>query len=277
VALAAVIRQKISLEKKQSTGLKPYEKRDSFVDSLTLTIIGIFLLSGIIAFIRARVRDRCLKNFRHDPVLIEQANGKCLQGKLEVESTGLELIYEKPYSDNDGHIELSFIIYKSEYTAIQNILRLRSSLSEKCRIKLEKEQAKISRSGIFRKIKNGINTIRDSVLDILGLFIGQAKKSNSFGKLVQSQDKYAQSLKTELVNQVGTAFEPLMEKYIGKRVVLEYAKDDSVTEYVGILKDYSSEFIELLAVHYKVPGTEEKQQVDIIFPRRISSVRHLSQ
>ena len=75
------------------------------MDSLTLTIIGILLLSGIIAFIRGRVRDRCLKNFRRDPVIIEQVGGKCIHGKLEVECTGLELIYENPHLDDDGHAE----------------------------------------------------------------------------------------------------------------------------------------------------------------------------
>ena len=51
---------------------------------------------------------------------------------------------------------------------------------------------------------------------------------------------------------------PLLERYVGLRVVAEVVEDETVHEHVGVLKEYSADFIELLDVYYPLP-----QKVDI--------------
>ena len=46
---------------------------------------------------------------------IETTDGKTIWGKLRVENTGLELLYDAEHKDQDGHVETSYILYKQEY------------------------------------------------------------------------------------------------------------------------------------------------------------------
>jgi hypothetical protein len=45
-------------------------------------------------------------------------------------------------------------------------------------------------------------------------------------------------------------YNPVFEKYIGKKVIAEIREDDITKKYEGILKDYTGKYIELLNVHY---------------------------
>ena len=57
-----------------------------------------FVFIHYVAFIKGRVRDKCLKEFSGYPVTVE-CSGKCIWGVLRVENTGLEILYEKPESN----------------------------------------------------------------------------------------------------------------------------------------------------------------------------------
>ena len=80
-----------------------------------ITIIFIVLATGVGAFIKRRSRDKCLKYFRRNMVTLEEASGKTIWGKLNVENSGLEFVYPEKHKDEDGHDETSFILYKYEY------------------------------------------------------------------------------------------------------------------------------------------------------------------
>jgi hypothetical protein len=75
--------------------------------------------------------------------------------------------------------------------------------------------------------------------------------SLTFGKVQEQFGKYAKELEqtgTEAVEYVAEAtYDALIDKLIGTRVVAKTAKGD----YVGVLKDYTSQFIQLLNVNYK--------------------------
>jgi len=77
-------------------------------------------------------------------------------------------------------------------------------------------------------------------------------------------------IQKQLIPGAGTAFEPLLEKYIGKKVVMRMLRREKSIEYSGILKDYTTDFIEILDVEYK-----DKQLADIIASRQLALVRHL--
>lgn len=54
----------------------------------------------------------------------------------------------------------------------------------------------------------------------------------------------------QVLGQVGSLHDPMLESLVGQRVVVEWLEDDEVHEHVGILQDYSAEFLLLLDVQY---------------------------
>ena len=246
-----------------------------------ITIIFIILAAGIGAFIRKRSRDKCLRDFEQNMVTLEDTAGKTIWGKLRVENTGLEFVYPQKQKDADGHDEASYILYKYEYPRIGAIVRYHDDLSERNKKVREKELKKTYHPGFWRRLKRRIlnifRTVRDSIVEIVNLVISQAKKATPAGKVLTSQDKYVTQMKQELMGSVGTSFEPLLERYIGHKVVLEMIKGDKIFEYCGVLKEYTAEFIEIMNVDYKITEDKPARIADLVVPRKIGLVRHLAE
>jgi len=250
-------------------------------DTFAITIISIVVFTVIAAFIKGRSKDKCLKSFNGDQVTLEEPSGKTVWGKLRVENTGLELVYKNVYIDKKGHEEKSFMLYKSEYPNIQALIRYHDELDKKNKKHRDKELKRVYHPSLLRrlkrKIQNIFKTVRDSVMEVVNLLIGQAKKAATpAGSILTSQDKYVSQLKQELLGSAGTSYEPLLERYIGHKVVLELIKGDKIFEYPGVLKDYSSEFIELLDVDYKTMD-KPSRKVDLVISRKYGIIRHLGE
>jgi hypothetical protein len=246
-----------------------------------ITIVFIILAAGLGAFIRKRSRDKCLRDFEQNMVTLEDTAGKTIWGKLRVENTGLEFVYPQKQKDDDGHEEASYILYKYEYPRIGAVIRFHDELSEPNKKAREKELKRTYHPGMWRvekrKILNVFRTVRDSIVEIVNLLISQAKKATPAGKVLTSQDKYVSQMKQELMGSVGTSFEPLLERYIGHKVVLEMIKGDKILEYCGVLKEYTAEFIEIMNVNYKVTEEKPARTADLVVPRKHGLIRHLGE
>ena len=253
-----------------------------FGDSATaITILFIIFAAGIGAFVRKRSRDKCLRDFEQNMVTLEQKSGKKIWGKLRVENTGLEFIYSEKHKDPDGHNETSYILYKYEYPEISAVVRFHDMLSDQNKQAREKELKKTYHPGFWRRLKRRIlnifRTIRDSIVEIVNLLISQAKKATPAGKVLSSQDKYVSQMKAELMTSAGTSFEPLLERYIGHKVVLEMMKGDKILEYCGVLKEYTAEFIEIMDVNYASNLGQPTRTADLVVPRKHGLIRHLAE
>ena len=249
--------------------------------AFTITIIFIVLSTVVAAFIRRRSRDKCLKDFSDDIITLVKTDGKTVWGKLNVENTGLEFLYPEIHKDEDGHDETSYVLYKYEYPNIQALIRYHDQLGELARKQRQKELKKTYHPTfprkLERKIQNAFKTVRDSVMEVLNMLISQAKKAAPAGGILTSQDKYVSQMKQELVGSVGTSFEPLLERYIGHKVVLEMLKGDAISEHCGVLKEYTAEFIEIMDVDYKAKEDQPDKKADFIVLRKCGVVRHLGE
>ena len=253
-----------------------------FRDSVTaLTILFIIIAAGVAAFIRKRSRDKCLRDFEANMVTLEEKSGKTVWGTLRVENTGLEFIFPEKVRDKDGHEEASYLLYKYEYPNILALIRFHDQLSEKNKKERELELKRTYHPDFSkrfeRKLLNVFRTVRDSIVEIINLLINQAKKVTPAGKVLGTQDKYVNQMKQELMESVGTSFEPLLERYIGNKVVLEMIKNDKIYEYCGVLKDYTAEFIEIMDIDYCVKENEPKRKADLVVPRKLGLIRHLGE
>ena len=119
--------------------------------------------------------------------------------------------------------------------------------------------------------------MRDSIVEVVNIFISHAKKAGPAAGVLTSQDKYVSKMKQELAGSVGASFEPLLEKYIGHKVVLELIKGDKMLEYCGVLKEYTAEFVEVMDVDYKEKEEQAAKKGDLVVPRKYGIVRHLGE
>lgn len=249
-----------------------------FLHPVFLTIVFIFLSAIVAAVIKGRKRDKCLKAFGGFMVTLEDADGKIVWGTLRVEATGMELFYQQPYADADGHAESSYMIYKYEYGNIGALIRYHDKLNEAGRKRRNAELKRTYHPGWWRrtrrKLMNIFRTIRDSIMEVSNVLLAQAKKTTVTGGLLSTQDKYVSQMQNEVIGSVDTSYEPLLEKHIGHHVVAEFLHKGRPVELAGVLKDYTADFVELLDVQYWVNGGEQKEKADVILPRKRAVVRH---
>ncbi len=250
-------------------------------DTFAITIVFIILATVVAAFVRRKSRDKCLKDFLFDLVTLEETTGKIIRGKLRVENTGLEFTYLTNYKDENGHDETSYILYKYEYSNIRALIRYHDELSEGAKKDREKELKRTYHPRFLRKLKRKIQnifkTVKDSVMEVVNLLISQAKRTTPAGAILTSQDKHISQIQKEFVGSVGTSFEPLLERYIGHRVVLELIKSEKIFKYSGVLKDYTAEFIEIMDIDYTVKKDQPARKTDLVVPRKYGVIRNLGE
>lgn len=226
------------------------------MDSVFLYTLLFIILSALFGtYLNARAKDRCLADFAKFHVTIEEVDGDLAWGKLQIYSTGIELQYLKPHHDDDGHIETSYIIYKEQYPTLHGIFRYHDDLSKENQKRREKSIKKTYHPNLYKRILRGwrniLSTFKDSIFQSIILLVGQAQKSNPSSTLLKTQDKRITSLSQDIIQVTAKAYEPLLEKYIGKKIVLDVNKGDNEIEFHGILKEYSNDFIEILDITQK--------------------------
>jgi len=248
------------------------------IDSFTITLIFIVLVTIVGAFLRGRSRDVCLRDFSGNDTVLKKKSGKIIWGRLFVENSALELKYVKPHEDREGHLETSYIMYKNEQSQIMEILRYVEELSPKEAVLRSRILEKVCSPRIFaklkRKMRSFFSTVKDSLMEVAVLFFGRMKGSGSVGGVLNGQDKYTSKLGGQAIDIVCASYEPILEKYIGKKVILRILNDGNKKEYAGILKDYSSEFIEVLDIMCSGKDETVSVKADIIVSRTVGIIRH---
>ncbi|MFW6022569.1 MAG: hypothetical protein ACOCQW_03520 [Halanaerobiaceae bacterium] len=268
------------------------------LDTLTLTLLFIFISAFVAVLIRKIKKDKCLKDFRKNTVILENRDGKRIKGKMNVKSTGLEFVYPQTLNDESGFFINTFLLYKTEYSDINLLIRYIDDMNQDERDERNKELKRtfhpLKLRRFLRKVANLLRTVKDSILEIFNLASNHLGKNTAVGMVMASQDKYINKIMSEIFATVDNSFEALLENYIGYRVILELNKGENIIKYKGILKRYTSEFIELIDVDYSDQTNtkdnnrnderstaeikkEEKEKVDMIIPRRYGIVRGLAE
>lgn len=217
-----------------------------------IAVIIIFISALISLYLQSRRLDVCLKAFQDFHVTLEEKDGDVAWGRLQVYRTGIELLYREPNIDEQGHIETSYILYREQFSSIHAIYRYAADLSDdERRRRREQVQALVKRAWITRfkrRLRNLMAMLKDALMQTIGIVLGQAKKAAPGSVVLRQHEKEIKTISKEVIGHVGNAFEPILEKYIGRRVVLEITREGVTTEHVGILRDYSSEFLEVLDI-----------------------------
>ncbi len=230
----------------------------AFLNNPLYVSLFVILLSSLVGFyVNSRVRDRCLRDFDDYVVTIEHKTGKMVWGTLRTYSTGLEVIYPAAHHDLEGHVEYSYIVYDSEIGALQAIYRFHDHQPEKDARRRAWDIRRTYQPSIFgrarRGLRNLVSTFKDAIVQATNTILGQ-RTAQSPQNLVLSQHQELTKSGAQLFSgAVGNAYEPILERYIGQYVVAEILRGKAIEEESGILKEYSSKYIELLNAKVEVP------------------------
>ena len=157
---------------------------------------------------------------------------------------------------------------------MQLILRLHSYFNPKQKTKRDKVIKRVLNPGFLGKIKrklgNFFATAKDAVNEIVNLLIASAKKMGPM-KALPSQAKHVDRLKDDSLGNLNS-FEPIWERYIGKKVEVEVFEDESL-KITGILVEYSQTYIFLYDA--TIEGIDEKGAYDILISRDYGTIRHI--
>ena len=223
-----------------------------FDTSLLFTVGLIFLATLVGSYLRSRRRDPCLDSFAGFHVTLERGAGKTVWGILEAESTGLELHYRDDVQDAK-HLESSYILYGHEFDDVQAIYRFADELTPENREKRRQDIEHSFHPGPIdrakRNLRRFVGTASESLSEVVSVLVGRAKKPA--GRYITDKgETYLNQLSSNLIGHAGGVFDPLLERYIGQKVVVEIMENDEVHEHVGIFKNYSPDFMEILDVQF---------------------------
>ncbi len=249
------------------------------MDAATITILFI-VLSALLAVVLKKIKkDKCLKDFIDDIITVELLNGQQYKGKLDLKSSGLQFKYPKLINGENNMKFLSFLVYENEYPDIQVLVRYHKDLTEEGK-KLRKEDFQRtfqpSRWSKFkRSIINFLKIIKDAVIEIINMLTNHISRTTPVGAAISSNNVQVNKMKNDVYGLVESSYEPLLEDYIGERVILELKRGDEWVKYNGVLKDYTADFIELIDVDY-APEKKGHIDADLIVLRKYGIVRNLS-
>jgi small nuclear ribonucleoprotein (snRNP)-like protein len=248
-----------------------------------LPMLLLFVAATITAIATRRKRDRCLKYFNREPVMVLMESGKWLWGRFNAYPKAMELVFENPEADESGYKKASYVLYTPEVDGIKKIIQPPPQAGTPEHEKWQKEIRRIANPSILRRFRrwiwNVFNTLRDAVSQSMGMIIGSMKKSTPVGK-VAGADKRAGEIGNTLLGTVPNAYEPVLEKYLSKQVIVEILEDGKVVEFAGLLQEYSGKYLLLRNVAYQPDITLDSplpDRFDIIFPRGKALVRHCTE
>jgi hypothetical protein len=161
--------------------------------------------------------------------------------------------------DPQGKRKTSSLLYQVDLDGqVLAIFRYHDELTpERQRARLAQVHATFN-PGIFRRmwrgVRNFVNTLRDAFNAAIGAAVGQYQRMNPGGSMLGSQGGSVTSIGQTLLGKFANAYEPLLEQYIGRPVILEVADplnpNNAVTEYAGYLADYTQQYVALLNVEH---------------------------
>jgi hypothetical protein len=223
-------------------------------DVTFLATVGLILAATLVgAYARSRRRDVCLKSFEGFHVTVERVNGKTVWGVLRLESTGFELDYRDSVQDAN-HVESSYLMYADEFGDIRAVYRYADDLTSDNRRRRAKDIENSFHPGPVRRLRRSTRhfmaTATESIGEVIGLLVGRLRRPA--GRYITATgEAHLKNLGVSVIGNVGHSHDPLLERCIGQKIVVEVLEaGEEVHEHVGILKDYSPDFIQILDVQF---------------------------
>ena len=234
-----------------------------FTNLLLLTILFIFVSAIVGAIVARRRRDRCLDLLDDYHITMAKADGQVLWGDLRVFAQGIELKFDAPYSSQQGVIKSSYLLYQPEMEQIVAFCRYVGDLTEDERRTRARQVEARFRPGLIPRVRrslvNVLNTIHDAFAQAMSAVIGQMAKVGGKSSVASAQKGEMEEVGKSLLGAVGNAYEPMLERQIGKPIVIQMASPadsgGAHIELCGYLAEYSDKYLAVFNVEQPVQET----------------------
>ena len=224
--------------------------------SLLITLAIVFFATLIGSALGSIRKDRCLADFGDFHVTLEHADGRVIWGVMRILATGFELVYRNSVRSEQALVKTSYVFYRDEYAHIQGLYRYTDDLDPAKRRERDRSLRRAFHPGpvsyLTRRLRNFTNTATDSLSEMLTLVLGRSRPLQT-ELVMASGQKHLSGLTKDVLGYVGTSYDPVLESFVGAEAVVEMRVEDTVYEYVGVLKDYSADFLEVLDVEFCQP------------------------
>ena len=250
-----------------------------------LPLLFLFASALLGTVLKRRAKDHCLKKFEGCTTILPSLSGEMIEGILSVYAQGLQILYPKKIKQEVGMLD-SFVLHPPEVEKIPYLIRPTPDPETRAGFEWSQEMHKILHPNFLQKTQRLILTFYNMLKDAFGqaakAIIGALSKDTSFSK-VKDSNKRIEEVRSGLTELVPNAWEPILEKYRGRRVVIERKGADSIIYESGVLEDYSSKYLLLREVVINEPELLKKISqlqnkksfgFDILFSRKIAIIRH---
>jgi hypothetical protein len=232
-------------------------------NALLIALFLLFLAAIIGVILQQRRRDRCLKLLQDYHVSWHSKLGAMLWGDLLVFPKALELEFDTPYENSKGIVKNSALLYQAHFEATQLLVRVPDGLSDDETRQRARQMRRCFRPGIVRRLirwlRNLLFTLRDAMAQAMTLILGQLAKAKPDNTVLTQERGQVEKIGQTLLGVGGNAFEAILERHIGKQVVIRMKMPGGdaapMVELVGALAEYTADF-------YAVFGVSDKPVVD---------------
>jgi len=256
---------------------------DSLAFWLPLLLLFASALFGTI--LKRRAKDHCLKKFEGSFVIIPSLSGKLIEGVLSVYAQGIQILYSQSVKQVTGAVN-SFVLHPAEIEKIPYLLRPTPDPDTRAGVLWKKEMCRILHPNILDRIQRGILNFYNMLKDAFGqagkAILGAISKDSSIAQ-VKDSEKRMEEVRSGLTDLVPNAWEPILEKYRGCRVMIERKGKDGLIYESGVLEEYSSKYLLLREVSLNDTdllkeiddlNLKSKHGFDILFSRKVAIIRH---
>lgn len=221
------------------------------MDTIFLLTLGIIFLGALFSnVLKWRNKDRVLKDLQNFHSTFEMQDGKRIWGKTHIYSNGMELLFSREAQNSSGDPITSYIFYNDDIDRIRAIYRNHGELSLENQQRRKKEIKDVSDPDFlaiaYRKLRIAFNMFNDAIGEAFSVFLSRMKGGAMGGSILTTQSDYLKKLGTTALSAVGNTYDPIMERYINRRVVISLKDTVREDEFCGFLKEYSSGWLSIV-------------------------------
>lgn len=236
-------------------------------NAFTLTLLFIFLAAVVVTLIRRYRRDRCLDLLDDFHVTFADARGQAMWGDLVVVPKGLEVRFDAPRLTPTGLLKTSALVYEDALLAGVGLCRSVDALTPDERALRSAQLRRSIHPGpvrqVLRALANFVSALRDALARAFTLAVDTVSSSIQLPSLLEERDEAFERLGASLERAVARAYEPLLERHIGKPVVVRLtsaAAPEHPVELPGYLVEYSDTYLALFNLA-REPFTEHEIEI----------------
>jgi hypothetical protein len=210
-----------------------------------LPLFFLFMSALFGTVLKRRARDHCLKKLDGCNVFLPHGTDNWQSGEVRIFAQGIELLYKDIQKHSFGTVN-SLVLHPHEVDKIPFIIRPAPQEDTRAGNLWSKDLLRIRnpsfKDKFFRLVLNIYNMLRDAFGQAAKTIIGAISKGSSVAK-VKNADTRMNEIGSGLTELVPNAWEPILEKYRGRPIVVERKSSNGLIKEAGVLEDYSSKYL----------------------------------